>query len=198
MAGDLQDKVVAITGGGRGIGRATALLCAAEGAKVVVADFGVSMDGQEPSSEIADEVVAEITAAGGEAVAVASDVSTMEGGAAVSPFTYLGRAFERSTGAEPFRLPERWMQAKDRLDPRTPFNLSTNNDIVGGNSGSPLINARGELVGLIFDGNIHSISGTYWFDAAQNRSVAVHPAIIKAALTEVYGAREIAAELGLK
>lgn len=122
----------------------------------------------------------------------------MEGGAAVSPFTYLGRAFERSTGAEPFRLPERWMQAKDRLDPRTPFNLSTNNDIVGGNSGSPLINARGELVGLIFDGNIHSISGTYWFDAAQNRSVAVHPAIIKAALTEVYGAREIAAELGLK
>jgi NAD(P)-dependent dehydrogenase (short-subunit alcohol dehydrogenase family) len=83
MAGYLQEKVVAITGAGRGIGRAVALLCAAEGAKVVVADFGVSMDGQEPSSEIADEVVAEITAAGGEVVAGASDVSTMEGGAAV-------------------------------------------------------------------------------------------------------------------
>jgi NAD(P)-dependent dehydrogenase (short-subunit alcohol dehydrogenase family) len=83
VAGYLQDKVVAITGAGRGIGRAVALLCAAEGAKVVVADYGVSMDGQEPSSEVADEVVAEITAAGGSAVAVAGDVATMEGGEAV-------------------------------------------------------------------------------------------------------------------
>ena len=61
----------------------------------------------------------------------------------------------------------------------TPFNLSTNNDIVGGNSGSPLINAKGELVGLMFDGNIHSISGNYWFDTAKNRAIAVHPAIIR-------------------
>ena len=122
----------------------------------------------------------------------------LEDGRAVPPFTHLGRAYERATGAEPFKMPERWLQAKPRLDPKTPFNLSTNNDIVGGNSGSPLINARGELVGLIFDGNIHSISGTYWFDAAQNRSVAVHPAIIKTALTEVYDAGWIARELGLK
>jgi len=122
----------------------------------------------------------------------------MEGGRAVPPFTYLERAFERATGAEPFKLPERWLQAKGRLDPKTPFNLSTNNDIVGGNSGSPLINSRGELVGLMFDGNIHSISGSYWFDAAKNRAVAVHPAIIKAALTEVYGAQAIARELGLE
>lgn len=83
VAGFLQDKVVAVTGAGRGIGRSIALLSAAEGAKVVVADYGVSMDGSEPSSEVADEVVAEITAAGGQAVAVASDVSTMDGGAAV-------------------------------------------------------------------------------------------------------------------
>lgn len=83
VAGFLQDKVVAITGAGRGIGRAVALLAAAEGAKVVVADYGVSMDGSEPSSAVADDVVAEITTAGGEAVAVASDVSTMDGGAAV-------------------------------------------------------------------------------------------------------------------
>jgi hypothetical protein len=122
----------------------------------------------------------------------------MEGGRAVPPFTYLERVFERATGAEPFKLPERWLQAKGRLDPKTPFNLSTNNDIVGGNSGSPLINSRGELVGLMFDGNIHSISGSYWFDAAKNRAVAVHPAIIKAALTEVYGAQAIARELGLE
>lgn len=83
MARFLQDKVVAITGAGRGIGRCIALDAAAAGAKVVVADYGVGMDGSEPSSEIADGVVAEITAAGGAAVAVASDVSTMDGGAAV-------------------------------------------------------------------------------------------------------------------
>lgn len=83
MAGYLQDKVVAITGAGRGIGRASALLCAAEGARVVVADYGVGMDGSEPTSEVADQVVAEISDAGGAAVAVAGDVSTMAGGEAV-------------------------------------------------------------------------------------------------------------------
>ena len=88
-----------------------------------------------------------------------------------------------------------WMRTKERLDMKTPFNLTTNNDIVGGNSGSPLINARGEVVGLMFDGNIHSISGAYWFDAAKNRAVAVHPAIMREALTKVYGADALLAEL---
>ena len=80
MAGMLQDKVIAITGAGRGIGRGIALLAAAEGAKVVVNDFGVSIDGAEPSSEVAGAVVAEIEAAGGEAIALADDISTMEAG----------------------------------------------------------------------------------------------------------------------
>jgi NAD(P)-dependent dehydrogenase (short-subunit alcohol dehydrogenase family) len=79
----LDDKVVAITGAGRGIGRCIALDAARAGAKVVVADYGVSMDGSEPSSEVADAVVAEITAMGGEAIAVASDVGTMSGGESV-------------------------------------------------------------------------------------------------------------------
>lgn len=83
MSGFLEGKIVAVTGAGRGIGRAIALDAAKAGAKVVVADYGVSMDGTEPSSEIADGVVAEIKAAGGEAIAVASDVSKMEGGASV-------------------------------------------------------------------------------------------------------------------
>ncbi len=80
MPGYLEGKSIAITGAGRGIGRAVALLAAAEGAKVVVADYGVSMSGEDPSSEVADAVVAEIVAAGGEAVAVADTVTTMEGG----------------------------------------------------------------------------------------------------------------------
>lgn len=81
--GYLDDKTIAITGAGRGIGRAVALLCAAEGANVVVNDYGVSMDGQDPSSEVADAVVGEITEAGGSAVAVADSVTTMEGGARI-------------------------------------------------------------------------------------------------------------------
>ena len=66
---------------------------------------------------------------------------------------------------------------------------------MGGNSGSPLINARGEIVGLMFDGNIHSISGAYWFDGSKNRAVAVHPAIMREALTKVYGADALLGEL---
>lgn len=83
MGGFLEGKAIAITGSGRGIGRAVALACAAEGAKVVVNDYGVSMDGQEPTSEVANEVVEEIKAAGGEAVANANSVATMEGGASI-------------------------------------------------------------------------------------------------------------------
>jgi hypothetical protein len=120
-----------------------------------------------------------------------------EAGTPVAPFTKLARAFERSTGSEPFRMPDSWTAKRAQLDMDTKFNLSTNSDIVGGNSGSPLINARGEIVGLIFDGNIHSISGSYWFDTVKNRAVAVHPAIIRTALTQVYATQRLAAELGI-
>jgi hypothetical protein len=121
----------------------------------------------------------------------------IENGAPVEPFTYLARLFERATGEQPFRIPESWQTAKPMLDLTTRFNLSTNSDIVGGNSGSPLIALDGRIVGLLFDGNIHSISGAYWFDTEKNRAVAVHPAIIREALTKVYKVEPLIEELGL-
>ncbi len=80
MANYLKGKSIAVTGGGGGIGRAVALACAAEGANVVVADIGVSISGEDPKSEVAEAVVAEIAGAGGTAVALAESVTTMEGG----------------------------------------------------------------------------------------------------------------------
>ncbi len=119
-----------------------------------------------------------------------------ENGRDVVPFTRLETAFARATGRDPFRIPESWQRVRTSLDATTPFNLSTNNDIVGGNSGSPLVNARGDVVGLMFDGNIHSISGAYGFDTARNRAIAVHPAIMREALSKVYGATALLDELG--
>ena len=118
-----------------------------------------------------------------------------EDGVAVQPVTYLERAFERATGEAPFKIPSAWLRAKDQLDMRTPFCISTSNDIVGGSSGSPLLDASGRLVGLMFDGNIHSVAGRYWFNAAENRAVALHPAMIREALNKVYHADLLVSEL---
>jgi hypothetical protein len=118
-----------------------------------------------------------------------------EQGEEVVPFTRLSRLYERTTGKDPFHLPQGWLDARDKLDPQTPFCFVTTNDIVGGNSGSPLVDSQGRLVGLAFDGNIHSIAGSYWYDGDKNRTVAVHPSIIITALKDVYGAKDLATEL---
>ncbi|MDT9000176.1 S46 family peptidase [Paucibacter sp. APW11] len=118
-----------------------------------------------------------------------------EGEQAVPPFTTLGGTFERATGAEPFALPASWLNARSRLNPAQPFNLSSSNDIIGGNSGSPMVNARGEVVGLVFDGNIHSIGGAFAYDPRLNRTVAVHAGAIAETLDKVYDAQALLKEL---
>jgi V8-like Glu-specific endopeptidase len=120
----------------------------------------------------------------------------VEKGEPVPPFTFLQTAFDRATGQDPFRLPQSWLDAAPSIDLKnTKANFTTNNDIVGGNSGSPMVNAKGEIVGIAFDGNIHSISGSYWFDERQNRSIGVHPNFIRTALEKVYKANTILQEL---
>jgi hypothetical protein len=121
-----------------------------------------------------------------------------EAGTRVEPFTTFDRMYARATGAPPFELPKAWIDAKARLDPAARANFVATTDIVGGNSGSPMVNAKGEVVGLAFDGNIHSISGSYWFDTALNRTVAVHPQFMRAGLTQVYKADALATELGAR
>jgi len=120
----------------------------------------------------------------------------VEKGQQVEPYSKLGRLYERATGEDPFRLPQRWLDARSKLDLNMPFDFVTTNDIVGGNSGSPVVDAQGRLVGLVFDGNIHSIAGSYWYDESMNRTVAVHPGMILTALRQVYGAPALASELG--
>jgi hypothetical protein len=120
-----------------------------------------------------------------------------EKGSPVDPFTHTRRLFERATGERPFRLPESWIQAQEQLDPDTPFNFVATTDITGGNSGSPMLAGDGALVGLAFDGNIHSIAGDYWFDPDYNRTVGVHTAIMLEALESIYGADHLLEELTL-
>jgi hypothetical protein len=119
----------------------------------------------------------------------------MENGRKIGPYTIIGGAFERQTGADPFRLPDSWLEAKSRLDLTTPFNLVTTNDIIGGNSGSPVFNRNAEIVGLIFDGNIHSLGGAFGFDETMNRSVAVDSRAMEEALSKVYKAERLLNEL---
>ena len=119
----------------------------------------------------------------------------LENGREVPAFTTLGGVFERATGVEPFALPASWLKARDRLDPALPFDFVTTNDIIGGNSGSPMVDRHGAVIGLVFDGNIHSLGGDYGFDPALNRTVAVHSAALLEALDRVYGAGRLVDEI---
>jgi len=121
----------------------------------------------------------------------------------VAPITHYAGLFERADAKKstpPFDLPPRWTKARAGLEAdgaflRTPFNFVSTADIIGGNSGSPVVNRAGELVGLIFDGNIQSLVLDVAYDDRQARAVSVDAAGILAALQRVYGADDLVAEL---
>jgi hypothetical protein len=118
-----------------------------------------------------------------------------ENGREIKPFTNFAGAFERHTGKPPFELPSSWLAAKGKLDLGMPFNFCTTNDIIGGNSGSPVVDREGRVVGLVFDGNIQSLGGDYGYDISQNRAVALSSQAILQALDRIYGATRVSREL---
>jgi hypothetical protein len=117
-------------------------------------------------------------------------------GKAVAPFTSFAGLYASATGAPPFDLDTRWAAAEAKLNPDTIFDFVTTNDIIGGNSGSPLLDAKADVIGTAFDGNLQSLGGDYGYDAAVNRSVVLSSAAIAEALKKIYGADALLAELG--
>ncbi len=116
----------------------------------------------------------------------------------IPPFTEFGGVFEKAqerAGEEWYGLPESWTKAAGKLDMSTPFNFVSTHDIIGGNTGSPVVDAKGEVVGLIFDGNIQSLVGNYAYSDSPARSVSVDSRGIIGSLDQVYGAKRIVHEL---
>src|SRR5581483_2469602 len=119
-------------------------------------------------------------------------------GTEAPPMTTFYGLYDRANGfgmKPPFNLSERFLARRDRLNLATPFNFVSTTDVVGGNSGSPVINRKGELVGLVFDGNIESLVGDYVYNGENNRTLAVHAAAMIEALRKLYDAAPLADEL---
>ena len=122
----------------------------------------------------------------------------MEDGKKIPPFTTLGGAYEHAAAhgnKRPYQLPETWINAKSKLNLSAPFNYVSTADIIGGNSGSPTVNKDGEVVGIIFDGNIQSLANDFFYDDDQQRAVHVDSRGIIEALRKIYNADALANEL---
>lgn len=121
--------------------------------------------------------------------------SYQEQGRRIAPFTRIRGLYEKATGKDPYILAPRFAATREKVNLNTPYNLVSTNDITGGNSGSPLVNARAEVVGLIFDGNIQSLPNGFLYSETQARSVSVDSRGIMESLRNVYRATRIVSEL---
>ena len=122
-----------------------------------------------------------------------------EDGQAIPPWTTMGGAFRHEAAHEakkPWQLVDSWNRARGSFDESTKLNFVCTADIIGGNSGSPVINRAGEFVGIIFDGNIQSLTAAYSYNDEISRAVSVHSSGIREALRNIYGAEELADQLG--
>jgi hypothetical protein len=121
--------------------------------------------------------------------------SWVERGKPVPTRTTIEGAFERATGAQPFKLANAFVANQSRINKSTVYDFVTTNDIIGGNSGSPVLDRNGTVIGAAFDGNIYSIAGNYGYDPVLNRTVVVSMAAVQEALEHIYPAPGLIAEL---
>jgi len=119
----------------------------------------------------------------------------MESGRKVPWATDFAGMYKHATGVDPFKLPQRWLDSASALTPATPLNFVATTDIIGGNSGSPVVGDDGRLVGLIFDGNISSLGNDFAYGETTERAVSVDAAAILEALSGVFGQQALKAEL---
>ena len=120
-------------------------------------------------------------------------------GQPLPPWTTLDGAYRRAAEHQnraPFNLPKRWLERKDRLNLATPLNFVSTADIIGGNSGSPVVNRKGQFVGIIFDGNLDSLVWDFAYTDKVGRAIAVHSGAIEETLRKLYDAGPLADELG--
>ncbi|MCA9128387.1 MAG: S46 family peptidase [Planctomycetales bacterium] len=125
--------------------------------------------------------------------------SYQEDGQTIASQTTLGGSFghEAAHGkTDDWILPDSWHQAKDAIDGSVPFNFVCTADIIGGNSGSPVVDRDGRMVGIIFDGNIQSLTADFYHSEEQGRAVAVHIAAVLEALNKIYHASSLAEQIG--
>jgi hypothetical protein len=119
-------------------------------------------------------------------------------GTALPYFTTIGGAYQHAAehqNKDPYALPEKWLAAKGAVNLSTPLNVVETADIIGGNSGSPVVNRTGEVVGIIFDGDIQSLPWNFFYDDKIGRAIQVDSRGILEALRHIYGANELAAEI---
>ncbi len=119
----------------------------------------------------------------------------VEGWGSVAPFTTVGELYGRATGTEPYVLGAHWAEAAESADPAAVLDFTLSAEVVGGSSGSPVVDAGGAVIGVVFDGNLHSLGGAYGYDPAANRTIAVSSAAIFEALETVYGRHALVGEL---